>query len=103
MSNLFMSNMINIFFEDINEQIVIAPNRKLVEICDEFNTPILFGCRACSCGTCLIEVTKGQENLSFITDEEKILLEVMAEGNDKARLACQCIVNGSISVKLLKA
>lgn len=98
-----MSNTINIFFEDINEQITIAPNRKLVEICDEFNTPILFGCRACSCGTCLIEVTKGQKNLNPVTDEEEILLAVMAEGNDSARLACQCIVNGSISVRLLKA
>lgn len=97
-----MSNTISIVFEDTKETITTESGRKFVDICDEFDSPILFGCRACSCATCLIEVTAGLENLSPVTEKEKILLSVMTEDNSQARLACQCILNGSVSVKTLE-
>lgn len=94
-----MDKVSSIFFEQTNQTINVEPGQKLIDICDEFDTPILFGCRACSCATCLIEITSGKENLNPITEEEAILLSLLAQDNDKARLACQCIINGSISIK----
>jgi ferredoxin len=96
-----MSSSIEITFEDTDQLVTSVAGRRFLDICDEFNTPILFGCRAASCGTCLIEVTAGADHLSPVTEEEKILLEVLAEGNLQARLACQCVVEGSISVRSL--
>jgi ferredoxin len=93
---------IEIIFEDTGPAITTMPGRSLMDICDEFNTPILFGCRSASCGTCLVRVTSGGDMLSPITSSEAILLAVLANDDPEVRLACQCIVNGSISVKTLE-
>lgn len=65
------------------------------------NSPILFGCRTGVCGTCLVNVLKGKENISPITEDEDEMLEVLAKGNNNARLACQFQVNGDIEVEYL--
>lgn len=93
--------MIEIHFEDSARTIRVEAGRVFTEICDDYDTPIFFGCRAASCATCLIEVTQGLEHLSPITDGEEVILSLMAQGNSRARLACQCRVNGSIAVKVL--
>ena len=46
---------------------------------------VLFGCEDGICGTCMIDVVKGEKNLSDITQPEKDL-----ERDEKHRLACQC-------------
>lgn len=48
------------------------------------------------CGTCVVEVVEGMENLSPKTDVEKRKLRKKPESY---RLACQTLVNGSVSVK----
>ncbi|MGK7929842.1 MAG: 2Fe-2S iron-sulfur cluster-binding protein [Microcystaceae cyanobacterium] len=48
------------------------------------------------CGTCIVEVLTGMENLSPRTDFEK---RVLKKKPDNYRLACQTIVNGSTTVK----
>lgn len=48
------------------------------------------------CGTCIVEVEAGMENLSPKTDVEKRKLR---KKPDSYRLACQTLVNGSVSVK----
>ncbi|MBE9126323.1 MULTISPECIES: 2Fe-2S iron-sulfur cluster-binding protein [unclassified Coleofasciculus] len=48
------------------------------------------------CGTCIVEVVEGIENLSPRTDAEKRKLK---KKPDTYRLACQTLVNGPISVK----
>ncbi len=93
---------VEILFEDTKLTITTASGRKFTDICDDFDTPIFFGCRAGSCATCLIEVTQGIENLSPHTNEEEVLLSILADGNPKARLACQCKVLGPIVVKVLE-
>ena len=46
---------------------------------------VLFGCEDGLCGTCMIDVVSGENNLSEITQAEKDL-----ERDLKHRLACQC-------------
>lgn len=48
------------------------------------------------CGTCIVEIVEGEENLSERTDFEQRKLR---KKPDSYRLACQTLVNGPISVK----
>jgi ferredoxin len=98
-----VSNLASIYFEDDRKAIEVEVNQSLTDICDEHPTAILFGCRNAVCATCLVEVTRGLENLSPITLEEQDLLSVLAPDNPMARLACQCIVKGDISLKVLQS
>ncbi len=55
---------------------------------------VLFGCEDGICGTCMIEVVKGEKNLSELTQAEKDL-----ERDEKHRLACQCrIKKGEVAI-----
>ena len=58
---------------------------------------ITFGCQDGICGTCIVEVEEGMENLNKLTNEEK---EFGLEKNE--RLACQCkIKSGEVKIKVL--
>lgn len=48
------------------------------------------------CGTCVVEIVEGMENLSPKTDVEKRKLKKKSESY---RLACQALVHGPVSVK----
>lgn len=48
------------------------------------------------CGTCIVEIVEGMENLSPKTDVEKRKLRKKPESY---RLACQTLVQGSVSVR----
>ncbi len=47
------------------------------------------------CGTCIVEIVEGMENLSPRTDVEK---RKFKKKPDNYRLACQTLVNGPVSV-----
>ncbi|MFM1843014.1 MAG: hypothetical protein RLZZ490_1753 [Cyanobacteriota bacterium] len=47
------------------------------------------------CGTCLVEITAGMENLSPKTPFEE---KVLRKKPENYRLACQTMVNGPVSV-----
>ena len=53
-----------------------------------------FNCKNGVCGTCMIDIVKGEENLSPLTKEENDLKR------DKGhRLACQCrILHGEVEI-----
>ncbi len=48
------------------------------------------------CGTCIVEVVEGLQNLSPRTETENRILKKKPESY---RLACQTIVNGPVSIK----
>jgi len=53
-----------------------------------------FNCKSGICGTCMIDIIKGEENLSPLTQPEKDL-----KRDEKNRLACQCkIKNGEVEI-----
>jgi len=89
-------------FEDDNLTITVAPGAKLTDVCDQHTVSLLFGCREANCATCLIEVTSGGEHLSQIALNERELLEIFAPDNPRARLACQCRVQGDCSLRVLR-
>lgn len=97
-------SMATINFTDADLTVSVPEGTSFITVCDENDTDILMGCRDAACGTCLIEVLKGFDALSPITDQEEILLAALAEDVPNARLACQCRVaqeDQEISVKVL--
>lgn len=85
-------------FEDINLTVTIPIGTRLIEISEKVGSGIIYGCRECDCGSCMIEVTDGWENLSEASVlEENVLRENMAGRN--IRLACQVQILGNVSIK----
>jgi ferredoxin len=63
------------------------------------NSPVLFGCRAGMCGTCLIRVEAiGSAALDAPGEAEVELLEIIAPGEPRARLACQLMLTVDVRV-----
>ncbi len=58
------------------------------------------GCFNCSCGTCVIEVVQGMENLEAPSPEELDVLDQWNKDSDKFRLACCVhIKNGDVVLR----
>ncbi|MCY4444002.1 MAG: 2Fe-2S iron-sulfur cluster-binding protein [Proteobacteria bacterium] len=77
----------------------VEKNYKLIQMCDEYDTSILFGCRDGACGACMVKVVDGADNLSKMEEEEKDFLETM-NARDDERLACQCSVHGDVTLEV---
>ena len=79
-------------------RITIEPQGKSAEVPDGVHTileagekagvDLEFGCRDCTCGTCVVEVVQGMENLSPLTDQEIDVLDTWNRDPEKIRLAC---------------
>lgn len=86
--------MAQLVFEDENETVELPDGSPIQEACEEAGVP--FACTEGCCGTCVIEVDDGMENLSEFTQEEEDFLGEL----DFERLACQCkIKQGTVKVK----
>lgn len=83
-----------LIFEESGEEKEIADGAPITEACEEAGIP--FACTEGVCGTCIIEVTEGMDNLSPRTQEENDFLGEC--GNE--RMACQCkLQRGTVKVR----
>ena len=86
--------MAKLIFEDQNHEVELPDGASIAEACEEDGIP--FACTEGVCGTCVIEVTEGMENLSEFNEAEADFLGDL----DCERLACQCkILGGSTKIK----
>jgi len=85
-----------------NTQIQLSPNAPVTDI--EYEPGgrdiIPFGCRAGACGACAIEVLAGDESLSAQQPQEAQFLRELGFAGPRFRLACQCRVNGNVTIRL---
>ncbi|MGK7877895.1 MAG: 2Fe-2S iron-sulfur cluster-binding protein [Xenococcaceae cyanobacterium] len=95
--------MANIRFVKENKEVVAADGANLREKALQNGIDLytlkgkLINCGGYGqCGTCIVEIVEGMENLSERTDFEKRKLK---RKPDSYRLACQTLVNGPVSVK----
>ena len=95
--------MANITFVKENQEVVAADGANLREKALQNKIDIyklkgkLMNCGGYGqCGTCIVEIVEGMENLSEKTEVEKRKLK---KKPDSYRLACQTLVNGPVSVK----
>jgi ferredoxin len=94
--------MANITFIKENQEVIAADGANLREKALENKIDIyklkgkLMNCGGYGqCGTCIVEIAAGMENLSEPTDFEKRKLK---KKPSNYRLACQTLVNGDVSV-----
>jgi ferredoxin len=86
--------MAKLVFEETGEEKELEEGAPIAEVCEEAGVP--FACTEGVCGTCVIEVSEGMENLSEFTQEEEDFLGEQ----DFERLACQCrIKSGTVKIK----
>ncbi|MDB2614244.1 (2Fe-2S)-binding protein [Chlamydiales bacterium] len=86
--------MPKLIFEHDGEEIDLDEGTPIAEYCEDAGVP--FACTEGVCGTCVIEVIEGEENLSPPTEEEA---DFLGEGCLDERLACQCkIKNGNVKI-----
>jgi len=85
-------------FEDIDLTVNVPVGTRVLEVSEKVGSGIIYGCRECYCGTCMMEVTEGWANLSEPSVlEDKVLRENMAGRHQ--RLACQAQILGDVTVK----
>ena len=86
--------MATLVFDQSGEEIDLPDDSPIAEACEEAGVP--FACTEGVCGTCVIEIKEGKENLSSPTKEEE---DFLGEGTSHERLACQCrIKKGRVRV-----
>ncbi len=85
-------------FADIELTVNVPVGTRVIEISEKVGSGIIYGCRECDCGTCIMKVEEGWNNLSEPSVlEDKVLRENMAGRH--YRLACQAQVVGDIKVR----
>lgn len=94
-----MSNICIVSFQEDFPEVEVKSGSNPSLVLNSSNGPVLFGCRTGVCGTCLVEVTKGFDNLDPANLAEKEILEVFAPDNSLARLACQLTISSDVEFK----
>jgi len=84
-------------FNDIGITVYVPVGTRIMEVSEKIGSGLIYGCREGDCGTCLMKVDEGWNNLSTPSIvEAKILKENMAGKHN--RLACQAQVLGDIVI-----
>lgn len=82
-----------------NEEIEVAEGSDLKDVATDNGWPIAFGCGDGICGTCIVKIIKGKDNLSPIEEKEQQTLSVMGLDDGEHRLLCQCKIKGDVVIE----
>lgn len=83
--------MAKLKFLTTHEEVELEDGASIAEVCEEAGIP--FACTEGVCGTCIVEVVSGAENLSEPTQAE---IDFLGEtGVKRERMCCQCKINSS--------
>jgi ferredoxin len=77
--------------------VVVSAGEALASHLTVQNSPVLFGCRTGICGTCLVKVCGA---IPPASEAEQEVLDVLASGVSRARLACQIALTADIELWL---
>ena len=76
-----------------NQEVKITPETNHIHACESIGVP--FSCEDGRCGTCLVEVVDGVDNLSPVNEKEKLF--GLAENE---RLMCQArLVKNDVTIQ----
>lgn len=84
-------------FKDIGLTVTVPAGVRVIEISEKVGAGIVYGCREGDCGTCLMKVEEGWENLSTPSVIEDRVLKDNFAGRHY-RLACQAQIIGDVTV-----
>lgn len=87
----------NLTFKDIGLTVSVPVGVRVIEISEKVGAGIVYGCREGDCGTCMMKVEEGWENLSTPSIiEDKVLRDNLAGRH--YRMACQAQIIGDVTV-----
>ena len=78
----------------------VPAGTSFLEFCQQNDAPHDFGCTVGSCGTCRCVIEAGAENVNPIGDEESETVE-MSTDVEGARLGCQLVIQGDVTIRQL--
>ena len=90
--------MPKITFEATGQVAEVANGSRVLDYCEVNDTPVAFGCRQGRCGTCVVEMLDGADQVNPRSNEEMNTLEGRAHP-ENLRLCCQLTVNGDIKIR----
>lgn len=90
--------MPKITFEKTGETFEVPAGTSFLEFCQDSGAPHLFGCTVGSCGTCVLFLEQGADNVNPRTDDEQDTVDMVTK-DPSGRLGCQMIVNGDITLR----
>jgi ferredoxin len=89
--------MAKVKVKNTGEEIEVPDGSQLDTL--EAQSSILFACKSGTCGSCMVKVNKGMENLEEPGENEKYGLQAFANYPNQ-RLMCQCkLKKGEIEVE----
>lgn len=90
--------MATIKFLDTGLEVTCNDGDAVLDVNEEHDGPIQFGCQSGICGVCCSTVVEGAENVSTMTDDEKSTLDTVG-GKDNQRLMCQVTISGDVQIR----
>lgn len=78
--------------DDEQKEFDLEDGSDISEACESAGVP--FGCTEGVCGTCIIQVLEGSENLSEFSEAEQ---DFLGDDSTGERLACQCCIEKGCS------
>ena len=91
---------VHVFFENMNCNIETMSHQTILEIANTHDIDIPHYCGGCNrCGTCVVKIVEGHQNLSNAKGNEEMVLGVdkFQKGH---RLACQAHVLGDVTIHI---
>ena len=81
-----------------NVTVEVPVGTRLADVADDVEATLPFGCRDAMCGTCIMNVVDGMENLQPMAESEREVLENY-EATPNQRLGCQAIIHGDVVIE----
>ena len=92
--------MARVTFANDGCTVAVTPGTTLSRAALDAEATIPFGCRAGTCGACVLRVVRGLEHLDAMGFVEQDTLNVIGVDDPCARLGCQIILrNGDVIVR----
>lgn len=84
--------MATLKFQNTGDEVELEDNAPIAQVCEEAGVP--FACTEGVCGTCIVEIIEGHENLSEPTQAE---IDFLGEqGTRRERMCCQCKIKTGV-------
>jgi len=95
-----MMEFVDILINELSVEIPHYSNLLITEV--DHPGLIPFRCKQGICGSCRVEIIKGHENLSEISQSEFDFLLKLGDDPNVVRLACQTIISGTVKLQTTK-
>ena len=91
--------MAKVVYSNNSEEVEVDSGTELRKVTQDKGWHIPYGCEDGLCGTCVVKVAEGADNLSDVEEKEEMTLTAMGVFDGEHRLACQCKVNGDVKIE----